>query len=150
MKRFRFSLQSVLALRTLEEQRARVAFAASVRAAEAAEQALARANARLAESARTLEASRAQHFRGGEQAAFLLAFRACHESVKRARAALDQANAARRRAQMAWMETRTRLRLIERMRQRARDAYRQECDRIEQAALDEFATARAHREPFVL
>ncbi|WP_342751020.1 flagellar FliJ family protein [Termitidicoccus mucosus] len=140
----------MLTIRALEEQRARVAFAAAVRAAEAAEQALARAEARLAESGRTLEASRARRFRGGEQSAFLLAFQACHEAVKRARAALDQANEARRRAQMAWMETRTRLRLIERMQQRARDAYRRECDRLEQAALDEFATARAHREAFVL
>ncbi|RRJ98031.1 flagellar biogenesis protein [Opitutaceae bacterium TAV4] len=145
MKRFRFSLHSVLTLRDIQEQKAREAFARALHAHALAAAALESARARVAASARALCEVRERVFRPGEHAAALLSWRGDCATEKRAAETLRLAGEAMNKARAAWLDARRHLQAIENLKVRARQRHRQTGEREEQTALDEFASMRVAR-----
>lgn len=145
MKRFCFPLKSVATVRALREQQAREAFAATVRAVNDAEAALARARARVVEIEEVLRTGRAQAFRAGEHAEFIAAYRQELVLEQKAIDAVVQARARMETARTGWLETRRNLQAIDNLQARARRRHQVESERAEQVALDEHAALRALR-----
>jgi len=137
MKRYRFSLDSVLRARRASEERAR--------------QELARANRHLLESTERYRAEAARYQAlvppaGPVEAARFLTERAQRELVAAtltsARSAMHQAAAAARAQQGAWQAARRHVRVLERLDSRRRSEHRNAVLRAEAAELDDIVSAR--------
>lgn len=145
MKKFRFPLRSVTTVRTLAELRARERFSDAVHAYAAAEQHLAALRRRVAELEEILLSGRTHRFRPADEAAFLEAFKLETVAAAKAEIALNEARSAMETARTAWLESRRDLRLMENLEGKARQHYRRDCEREEQAALDDRTNALAAR-----
>lgn len=145
MKRFRFRLESVLALRALAERAARERFgAARRRAAEALDSLQAAVRERIA-LAEGLAAARGASFRPSEQAAGLVALAQAGRAEQEAGRRHAEALAAAERVREEWLAARRRLQVVERLQERARRAHREAAEKSEQALLDELASLAAAR-----
>lgn len=146
MKRFRFRLESVLALRSLAERSGRERFGAAQQLLAAALAALRAAEARRLALAEALSASRqGSSFRPAEQAAGLAALRSAELEIEAAARRHAEAVAASAKAREEWLAARRRLQVVERLEERARRAHREASDKAEQALLDELASLAAAR-----
>ncbi|AHF92945.1 flagellar biosynthesis chaperone [Opitutaceae bacterium TAV1] len=145
MKRFRFSLQSVLTVRDIAEQQQRGKLALVLRAHAEAKVALEAARLRVVEAANELCAVRIRAFLAGEQPGFVRAWQTSCEAERRAVEALRLARESLAQARAGWIAARRNLQVLENLRQRARQRHRRECDRVEQMLLDEFASLRFAR-----
>ena len=145
MKRFRFPLRSVATVRSILELRAKERFSTTVQALIAAKEELAAIRRRLAAMEEVLRSHRAERFRPADEASFLENFRL--ETVRATRAAADVAAAqsAMEAARAAWLAARRDVRVLENLEVKARDAYRFEVAREEQAALDDRTSALVAR-----
>lgn len=140
MPPFRFRLQRVLDVRAREEERERLAFAEAAARKE-------RAIRRLEESER---AYRESVEADAEKTTFriddLLARLAHRErqlrDIVEAEAERAAAEEAWREARARWIEARKKKRVLERLLERRREAWRIEEERAAQNALDEVATSR--------
>lgn len=145
MKRFRFRLESVRALRALAERSARERFGLAQQRLAAAAAALRAAELRRVELAEALSAARAGCFRPGEQTAGLFALGLARQAELDAARLRDEATAARDLAREEWLAHRRRLQVIERLEERARLAHREAMEKAEQATLDELSSLAAAR-----
>ncbi len=145
MKRFRFRLESVLALRALAERAARERFAAAQRQALAALQALHGATQGRIALAEALAAARGACFRPAEQAGGLLALRAAERMEQEAATRHAEAASAADRAREEWLVARRALQVVERLQERARRVHREAVEKAEQSLLDELASLAAAR-----
>ncbi len=145
MKRFRFPLKSVATVRTLAELRAREKFSSALQAHLEVERRLAAIRARIAEYEKNLRLMRAGTFRPSDQAAALAAIRAETALATKTEGELAQARKALEAARYAWLEARRDQRVIEKLEERAKQAYRYEVAREDQLALDERTAAMAQR-----
>jgi flagellar FliJ protein len=147
MKKFRFPLRSVAVLRSYQELRAREAFAGAVRAHAAAELHQAEARARVSALEATGAARRRERHPAAEAANFLRAYRA--ECAGEAEAGRQVAVAAGdlRTSRAAYLEAHRRLRILQRLEEKARAVHRRESAAAEQAELDELARFRSTRQP---
>lgn len=145
MKRFHFSLQSLSVVRSARDRQARERFSAAVQAVIAAEEALATMRLEKTEFERVVMAQRAQHFYGGEQAAFWEAHRRLVVRETEHVNALREAETAREARRVEWMAARRDLRLIERLEEKARAEHRLAEAREFQQQLDDRTGALAAR-----
>lgn len=146
MKRFRFRLESVLALRSLAERSGRERFGAAQQRLAAALAALRAAEARRLGLAEALAASReGASFRPAEQAAGLAALRDAERDIQEAARRHAEAAAAAAKAREEWLAARRRLQVVEKLEERARRAHREAAEKAEQALLDELASLAAAR-----
>ena len=145
MKRFRFPLRPVAVLRAHQETRAREAFAAAVHQFAEAEETLARVRVRLRALEAALFSGRSDTFRAAEAALLLADYRReCAGEVQAERATF----AAREQMQQRrneYLEAHRKVEVVNRLEQKARTAYRQECDREEAAEMDDLASRRRAR-----
>jgi flagellar export protein FliJ len=145
MKRFRFRLDPILALRALAERSARERLGVAQHALGAAEDLARLAEERRVAVAEALAAARATTFRPAEQAGGLHALATAGRVAQEAARRRDEAAAARDRARPAWGAARRDLQALERLEQRARLAHREAAEKSEQALLDELASLAAAR-----
>jgi flagellar FliJ protein len=145
MKKFRFSLHSVATLRKLRETERRERFAASVHTYVAAEGELSRVDARIVELQDIIAGERVGVFRAGAQISFMHAL--ADEQVRRteALAKVAQTKVEMERERQMWMESRRDVRLIDVLETKARGVHRHDCEREEQALLDDRTNALAAR-----
>ena len=139
MKRFRFTLQPVATLRDLQEMRAREGFALAVKEVDARSHALSQQQLRVAEFVEELIAVRETSFAGVTQASFLRAYREEVAAERKALDALAEAERARELARRRWIDTHVQMRLIEKLRDRARERHAADGARFEQRQLDDRA-----------
>lgn len=145
MKRFRFRLEAVLSLRSLAEGSAREAFGRAQRhlaETQAARDAAARRRTELADH---LAASRSGLFRPSAQAEGLFALDLARQAENEAARLVSEATAARERARLDWLAARSRLRVIEHLKERAARSHRDAADKAEQTLLDELAALSVNR-----
>lgn len=145
MKRFRFRLEAVLSLRALAEGSAREAFGRAQRRVADAQAARDAASRRRTELAEHLAASRSRLFRPAEQAEGLFALDLARQAELDADRLLAEASAARERARQDWLAARSRLHVIEHLKERAARAHRDAAEKAEQSLLDELAALSANR-----
>lgn len=147
MKRYRFPLKSVATVRSLAELRARERFSTALRECNEREQHLEMIRAVLADFEAKLRSGRSGTFRPSEQATALAAFHA--ETARAAKAEVDLAAArkALEAARQVWLESRRDQRVVEKLEERYRRAYRAEVAREDQLALDERTNAMSARVP---
>jgi flagellar export protein FliJ len=137
VKRFRFRLDSVLRFRAHELDRRRLELkAAQVEARKSAEH-LARARAAASSCAQALRARAAAGLTAAELVSARRGTAALYTEVLRAERGLRESAARAAAARARLIEARTRVQALERLRQRARDAYLGEFRRLEQVELDE-------------
>ena len=139
MKKFRFTLQPVATVRDLQEMRAREGFALAVREVGARSQALSQQQLRVAEFVEALIAGRETGFAAAMQASFLRAYREEVAAERKALDALTQAEQERELARRRWIDTHVQLRLVEKLRDRARERHAADGARFEQRQLDDRA-----------
>lgn len=145
MKKFHFSLRSVAVVRAHFELRAREAFASAVQVHALAEDRLATIRAHVAELESILFAGRRDRFSAPEAAAFYRAYRAeCAKEIEAERQVIT-AQAAMATARTAYLEAHRKLKVVQRLEEKARASHRREVARAEQGELDEFASFRASR-----
>lgn len=145
MKRFRFRLESVRALRALAETAARERFGAAQMRLAAAREAFRLATKRRMRLAEEINAARASAFRPSEQTAALAALGTArlaeHDAARAEAGAVSVVETARGE----WLAARRRLQVVQRLEERARRAHQEAADRAEQAQLDELAALAAAR-----
>ncbi len=147
MKRYRFPLKSVATVRALAELRCRERFSAALQACVEMERQLAAIRATLAEFESNLRSGRAGKFRPADQAAYLSAFRAETVRATKTEGEVAAARKALEAARQVWLESRRDQRVIEKLEERSRQAYRYEVAREDQLALDERTQAMVVRSP---
>lgn len=145
MKRFRFRLESVRALRDLAEKAARERLGQAQQKVSAAADTLRATEIRRAELAEALANTRSGSFRPSEQIGGMAALRTVERSETEARGLLAEAQAACERVREEWLETRRRLKVIEKLEERARHAHRDAAEKAEQTLLDELASLATTR-----
>lgn len=137
MKKFRFPLEPVATLRNLQEMRASEAFSgANRRVAECGEQ-LGRQQLRVAQFVESLILQRSAGFPGAVQASFLQAYRGELAQEKQAGEALAAAEREQEAARQRWIQAHLQVRLVEKLRSRARERFQTELVRFEQRQLDD-------------
>ena len=137
MKKFTFPLQPVATLRNLQEMRASEAFAGANRRVEACGAALADQQLRVAQFVESLIVCRTTGVAGPTQAAFMQAYRAELDQEKTATHELEQARQAQEAARQRWIEAHLQVRLVEKLRGKARERFQTELFRFEQRQLDD-------------
>lgn len=142
MKKFRFSLSSVTVVREAREALRREVFAGALRDATEAERALQRVIEERAALAVALTASRAGTFRPSMQVAGAVAEQRVARNEGEARSVLSRARQALEQRRVEWLAARRDVRLLERLKERARERYRMELARVEQRELDDRPRSR--------
>lgn len=145
MKRFRFRLESVRALRALAERSARERFGAAQQRLASALADLRAAEARRLAVAEALAASRSGSFRPADQIGGLVALQAAQEAERESGRRHSEAETASKRAREEWLAARRKLQVIERLEERARRAHREAAEKAEQVLMDELASLAAAR-----
>jgi len=145
MKRFRFPLRSVAVLRGHFELKAREAFAASVHAYVLAEERLATVRTHVAELEEILFQGRRDRFGAAEAAAFFRAYRTERATELEAERAVIAARAEMADRRAAYLEAHRKVRVLDRLEEKARTLHRRAAERAEQAELDEMAAFRSAR-----
>lgn len=140
MKRFRFRLESVRALREVAEGKARESFGHAQQQVTAAQEAVSAAEHVRAELNDALTGARAGSFRPSEQVAGLAALSQAGLQVAEAVRLLGLAETARDQAREGWLLARRALQVMQKLEQRARLAHREATDKAEQNLLDEIAS----------
>jgi flagellar FliJ protein len=144
MKRFRFSLHTVKAIRAHGEVHAREKLAEAVKVAADAQAELANWQQRLAQVESRLSDHRIGRFNGSDVASQLVAYRNDCASRDEAIAALRAARAALTASRDSYVKAKRELEVMEKLETRARAAHALETARAEQAELDEFAGRMNH------
>jgi flagellar FliJ protein len=147
MKKFRFPLQPVGMLRSHQELRAREIFAAAVHRYVQTEERLAALRQRVAELAEVLFHGRSDRFLAADAAALLRVYRGESNAVMEAEREVIEARDAMQQRRQEYIEANRRLRIIQRLEEKARERHRLDLLRGEQAELDELAGFRASRQP---
>lgn len=145
MKRFRFPLDGVLRLRRMQEQRAAVVLARYAQAAREIEDEIRGLGAERASEIESLRTTLRSS--GGVEPlvqanAYLYAL---SRKMERRSQSLALTRIQEERARAAYLETATRRRAVDRLKELAMSAYRRELSREEQKAVDEVAAVRAAR-----
>jgi len=147
MKKFRFPLQPVGVLRTHQELRAREVFAAAVHHYVQAEEKLAALRKRTAELADVLFHGRSGQFLAADAAALLRVYRGeCQAVIEVEREVIEARDAMQTRRQ-EYIEANRRLKIVQRLEEKARSKHTLAVQRASQDELDELAGFRAFREP---
>jgi flagellar FliJ protein len=142
VKRFVFGLARVLRLRSsLERERARE-LGRAVREAEERKQEADRAAERLARYGEQASAGNASVTTAGSLNNLRLSVEAAEGRLERANASHAEAEESVAREQERFREARREREVLERLRERRRDDWRQESSRLEQKELDEIARQR--------
>lgn len=137
MKKFRFNLQPVGTLRHLQEMRASEAFAQANRERAQCDAALQHQQLRVAHFVESLIVLRATGLSGSMQPSFMNAYRAELEDEKTAGEALAKASQEQEAARLRWVDTHRQVKLIEKLRGRARERFQIDVIRSEQSQLDD-------------
>ncbi len=145
MKKFRFPLKSVSTVRALREVQAREQYSRSVQTLVLAEETLQTLRSRLAAVEEMIAQGRKHTFRPADEATFVEALHLEEAQVSRAAADVAKARHEMELHRQNWLITRRDLRLIEKLETKARETHRLACDREEQAAMDDRASAASAR-----
>jgi flagellar FliJ protein len=148
MKKFHFSLRPVAIVRAHHELRAREALAASINAYAESAELLMIARKRVGELAEAMAAGRRGRLRAADEAAFNRAYcRECAAELE-AQKQFIAARSDMEKAREAYLEANRRLKVVERLEQRARALHRLDTLRGEQIEIDEIAGRRGIQEIF--
>ncbi|HEY8995987.1 MAG TPA: flagellar export protein FliJ [Lacunisphaera sp.] len=147
MKKFRFPLQPVGVLRTHQELRAREVFAAAVHHYVQAEEKLAALRKRTAELADVLFHGRSGQFLAADAAALLRVYRGECQAVIEVEVEVIQAREAMQTRRQEYIEANRRLKIVQRLEEKARAKHNLAAQRASQDELDELAGFRAFRQP---
>ncbi len=150
MKRFRFSLRPVAVLRAHREMRAQEAFGLATQAYAKTEAEHALVRERVTQFERALFAARQQNFSAADQLQALAAYR--HECLAEntAEKTMLTARALMNQRRDEYLEAHRNVEVVAKLDQKARAAYRLDCNREEQAGFDDFSSRRFgnRRSPF--
>lgn len=145
MKRFRFALQPVAALRAHRELRVREAFAAAAQELAKSERDLALVRERVAHFERALAAGRQGRFLPAAEAQALAAYRVERTAENDAERVVLAARTTLNQRRAEYLEAHRKLEVVKRLEEKARRAHRLETGREEQAEFDDFASRRVAR-----
>lgn len=143
MKKFRFPLRPVAVLRSHLELKAREAFAKAVHLYVVAEEKLATVRAHVAELEGILFQGRRDRFSAGETAAFFRAYRAECATELAVEREVIAARAEMQHKRAEYLEANRKVKVVQRLEDKARATHRQEVARAEQAEFDDLAGHRA-------
>jgi flagellar FliJ protein len=147
MKKFRFPLQPVGVLRSHQELRAREVFAAAVHHYVQTEEKLAALRKRVADLSEVLFRGRSGSFLAAEAATLLRVYRGeCSAAMAAEREVIEARDAMQARRQ-DYIDANRRLKVVNKLEEKARDRHRLEVLRAGQEELDELAGFRAFRQP---
>lgn len=147
MKRFRFPLRPVGVVRAHQEMRAREDFAAAVHHYVQAEERLAALRRRVAELEAVLFHGRSDRFLAADAAALLRVYRGeCAAELEAERLVIEAREAMQARRK-DYLEANRRLKIVQKLEEKARAVHRTEGLRAEQNEIDEIAGYRAFRQP---
>ena len=146
MKAFRFRLDPVVAVRRFELDRARTELGEAERATARADERHQAWRERRTQSGEELAAAVTAGVRAGGLHSAAAALTSLAERVAEAEAGLAQARADAAERRQRALEARTRLRALERLRERAAALHRRDEARREQRDLDEIGALRAARD----
>jgi len=139
MKRFRFTLEPVATVRGLQEMRARDAFGGAVRQATACAEALVQQQVRVAEFVAALIERRTTGLPGALHVSFMRTYVEEIGLERAADAALVKAQQAREVARQKWIDAHLQVKLVQKLRGKARERHLTELGRVEQRQMDDRA-----------
>jgi flagellar export protein FliJ len=139
MKKFRFTLQPVVAVRDLQEMRARDGFAAAVREVAACTQALAQQRQRVADFVVALIERRRAGLPGVMHVSFMRSYVDEVGRERTADSALVAAERVRETARQRWIEAHLQVKLVQKLRGKARERHATEVVRFDQRQMDDRA-----------
>ena len=137
MKKFRFTLEPVGTLRNLQEMRASEVFAQANRERAKCDATLRHQQLRVAQFVESLLVRRTTGLPGSMQASFMSAYRSELAEEKAAGDALAVAARKQEDARQRWVEAHLQVKLVDKLRGRARERYQVETIRDEQSQLDD-------------
>jgi flagellar FliJ protein len=143
MKRFQFPLKPVATMRAHQELHAREQLAASIHAFAQAAERLAAARVRVSELESILSACRRERLRAADEASFSQAYRRECASELETHRRFVAARGDMEKCREAYLEANRRVKVVQRLEERAVQAYRLEGLKAEQAEIDEIAGRRA-------
>ena len=139
MKKFRFTLEPVATVRGLQEMRARDAFGGAVRHVTACAEALAQQQAKVAEFVTALIERRAAGLSGALHVSFMRTYAEEIGFERAADVALVKAQQAREMARQKWIDAHLQVKLVQKLRGKARERHLTELGRVEQRQMDDRA-----------
>lgn len=137
MKKFRFPLEPVATLRNLQEMRASEVFSGANRRVAACDETLNTQQLRVAQFVESLIVRRTTGLPGAMQASFMQAYREELAEEKAAGEALARARTELEAARQRWIEAHLQVRLVDKLRGKARERFQTELVRFEQRQLDD-------------
>ena len=137
MKKFRFTLQPVATLRNLQEMRASEAFSGANRRLAECGAALERQQLRVAQFVESLIVRRGTGMPGSMHASFMQAYRGELAEEKAANEALAKAQNEQEAARKRWIDAHLQVKLVDKLRKRARERFQTELVHFEQRQLDD-------------
>ena len=137
MKKFRFTLQPVATLRNLQEMRASEAFSGASRRLTECGEALERQQLRVAQFVEALIVRRTTGLPGSMHASFMQAYRGELAEEKNAGDALEKARTEQEAARKRWIDAHLQVKLVDKLRARARERFQTELIHFEQRQLDD-------------
>ncbi len=141
MKKFRFSLRAVATLRAMRESERREVFSAAVRAFSDAEKTLEVVRTRIAELEAIIVRERTGCFRASDQINFMQSLTTERTRLSESAARVAEAKTVMETERQAWLASRRDVRLVEVLETKSRGLHRQDCEREEQALLDDRTNA---------
>ncbi len=137
MKKFRFSLSSVMVVREAREALRKEVFVGALRGATDAETAVQKVIEEGAALAVALAASRAGTYSASLQVSGVVAEQRIARTEVEARSVLSKARQLLEQRRTEWLAARRDLRLLQRLKDRAKERYRTDLAREEQRELDD-------------
>jgi flagellar FliJ protein len=150
MKKYVFPLRSVQTVREIRELKAREAFSAAVHEVSKAEEALRQVRGHIEQLEISMRLGRGARVQPAEQLIFIREYEYQREREKASEQTLEKMRMVLAKMRAAWVIARRNVRVIEKLETKARQAYRREFDRDEQAQLDERSNALAGRPPLLM
>ncbi|MFA5264203.1 MAG: hypothetical protein WC378_10275 [Opitutaceae bacterium] len=150
MKKFRFSLRSVQTVRAIREMRAREAFGLALKAHAEAEEHLQKVRSDLRHLQELILSKRGAIVRAADQVSYLHEQEIQLQREKDAIAALEKTRARLDESREIWIVARRDMRVIDNLEIKARQEYRLELEREEQAHLDDRTNATFGRAPLLM
>ncbi len=150
MKKFRFSLRSVQTVRAIREMREREAFSFALKVHADAEAQVQKIKSDILRLEDLIRTKRGSIVIAAEQVSFLHEHGFLRDREKEAIASQEKARVKLDECRETWIVARRDMRVIENLEAKARQEYRLEFEREEQALLDDRTNATYGRAPLLM
>jgi flagellar export protein FliJ len=150
MKQFRFTLEAVLTLRKMEQEKALEAYAESVSRCLQLRTAVLSAHRRQADLARLLDATRENLFSSAIQEAYLQSMEVARQQAEQLQKNLDTAENEKESRRQFFLSAKRRVDILLNLKDKKKQTYLRETQRNEEKAVEDLVIASHQKSPIMI